>query len=64
MKQLAIDEVHVGKLHRFLTLAYDLDSGAIVLVSKGRGQKALTAFFSRLKRAGVFIQAVATSRPC
>ncbi len=60
LKRLAIDEVHVGKLHRFLTLVYDLDSGAIVSVSKGRGQKALTGFFSRLKRAGVAIQAVAT----
>ena len=60
LKRLAIDEVHVGKLHRFLTLVYDLDSGAIVSVSKGRGQKALTGFFSRLKRAGVTIKAVAT----
>ena len=60
LKRLAIDEVHVGKLHRFLTLVYDLDSGAIVSVSKGRGQKALNRFFSRLKRAGVFIHAVAT----
>jgi transposase len=60
LKQLAIDEVYVGKLHRFLTLVYDLDSGAIVSVSKGRGQKALTGFFSRLKRAGVTIRAVAT----
>lgn len=59
LQRLAIDEVHVGKLHRFLTLVYDLDSGAIVSVSKGRGQKALTAFFSRLKR-GVTIRAVAT----
>lgn len=60
LKRLAIAEVHIGKLHRFLTLVYDLDSGAIVSVSKGRGQKALTAFFSRLKRAGVTIRAVAT----
>jgi hypothetical protein len=60
LKRLAIDEVYVGKLHRFLTLVYDLDSGAIVSVSKGRGQKALTGFFSRLKRAGVTIHAVAT----
>ena len=59
-ERLAIDEVHVGKPHRFLTLVYDLDSGAIVSVSKGRGQKALTAVFSRLKRAGVMIKAVAT----
>ena len=60
LQRLAIDEVHVGKLHRFLTLVYDLDSGAIVSVSKGRGQKALTPFFSRLKRARVTIKAVAT----
>ncbi len=60
LQRLAIDEVHVGKLHRFLTLVYDLDSGAIVSVSKGRGQKALTAFFSRRKRAGVCIRVVAT----
>ena len=60
LKRLAIDEVHVGKLHRFLTLVYELDCGAIVSVSKGRSQKALTAFFSRLKRAGVTIRAVAT----
>lgn len=33
LKRQAIDEVHVGKLHRFLTLVYDLDSGAIVSVS-------------------------------
>ena len=60
LKRLAIDEVLVGKLHRFLTLVYDLDSGAIVSVSKGRGQKALNTFFSRLKRAGVCLHAVAT----
>jgi transposase len=59
LTHLAIDEVYVGKLHRFLTLVYDLDSGAIVSVSKGRGQKGLTGFFSRLKRAGVTIRAVA-----
>ena len=47
LKRLAIDEVSVGKLHRFLTLVYDLDSGAIVSVSKGRGQKALTGSQSR-----------------
>ena len=64
LKRMAIDEVHVGKLHRFLTLVDDLDSGAIVSVSKGRGQKALTAFFSRRKRAGVTIRAVATDMAC
>jgi transposase len=51
LKQPAIDEVPVGKPHRFLTLVYDLDRGAIVSVSNGRGQRALTAFFSRLKHS-------------
>jgi hypothetical protein len=47
LKRLAIDEVSVGQLHRFLTLVDDLDSGAIVSVSKGRGQPALTGFCLR-----------------
>lgn len=59
-QRLAIDAARVGKLHRFLTLVHDLDGGAIVSVSKGRGQKALTGFFSWLKRVGVTINAVAT----
>lgn len=60
LKRLAIDEVYLGKLHKFVTLVLDLDRRAIVSVTKGRGQAALTGFFSRLKRAGASIKAVAT----
>lgn len=60
LKRLAIDEVYLGKLHKFVTVVLDLDRRAIVSVAKGRGAAGLTGFFSRLKRAGVTIQAVAT----
>lgn len=60
LKRLAIDENYLGKLHRYITVVLDLDTRAVVSVAKGRGQAALKGFFSRLKRAGAKIQAVAT----
>ncbi len=60
LKRLAIDEKYLGKKHQFITVVLDLERRAIVSVSKGRGEAALKGFFSRLKRAGVTIKAVAT----
>jgi transposase len=60
LKRLAIDENYLGKAHRFITVVLDLDTRAIVSVVKGRGEAALKGFFSRLKRAGAKIKAVAT----
>lgn len=59
LKRLAIDEVHVGKKQGFLTLVHDLDSRAVLSVSKGRGEKALRGFFGRLDRSGATVEAVA-----
>ena len=70
LQRLAIDENSLGKTHQFLTVVLetvvletvvlDLDTRAIVSVTKGRGQAALKGFFSRLKQAGAKIKAVAT----
>ena len=60
LQRLAIDENYLGKAHKFITVVLDLDTRAIVSVTPGRGQAALNGFFSRLKRAGATIQAVAT----
>ena len=60
LQRLAIDENYLGKSHKYITVVLDLDTRAIVSVTKGRGQKALTGFFSRLKQAGAKIKAVAT----
>ncbi len=60
LKRLAIDENYLGKTHQDITVVLDLDTRAIVSVTKGRGQTALTGLFSRLKQAGAKIKAVAT----
>jgi transposase len=60
LKQIAIDEISVGKGHRYLTIVLDLKSGAVVFVGEGKGGEALEPFWVRLKRQQVRIEAVAT----
>lgn len=60
LKRLAIDEVYLGKKHKFITLVVDLDTRAVVSVAPGRGLAGLQGIFLRLKRAQARIQAVAT----
>lgn len=57
---LAIDEVYLGRLHRFVTIAIDWKSGRILHVAKGRGENALRPFFRRLRLARARIKAVST----
>ncbi len=60
LKQIAIDEISVGKGHRYLTVVLDLKSGAVVFVGEGKGAEALEPFWARLKRQKVRLEAVAT----
>jgi transposase len=60
LRQLAIDEICVGSGHRYLTLVLDLESGAVVHVGRGKGGDALKAFWTRLRRSGAQVEAVAT----
>jgi len=60
LKHLAIDEIYLGRRHKFITLVLDLDSGAIVFVGDGKGAGALEPFWKRLRGAGAKIRAVAT----
>jgi transposase len=59
LKRIAIDEIAVGKGHRYLTVVLDLESGAVVFVGDGKGGDALRPFWRRLRRAGAAIEAVA-----
>jgi transposase len=59
LRRIAIDEIHLVKLHRFITLVLDLESGAVVFVGKGKGVEALKPFWKRLKSSRAKIQAVA-----
>jgi transposase len=60
LKQIAIDEIAVGKGHHYLTVVLDLLSGAVVFVGDGKGVESLEIFWKKLHRAHAKIQAVAT----
>jgi transposase len=59
LRQIAIDEISIGKGHRYLTVVLDLQSGAVVFVGDGKGADALEPFWRRLQRSGGKIEAVA-----
>jgi transposase len=60
LKQIAIDEINIGKGHRYFTIVLDLLSGAVVFVGDGKGADALKPFWRRLHGSGAKIKAVAT----
>ena len=59
VKQIGIDELYIGKKHKFITLVTDLESGRIIWVGMGRGSDALREFWRRFKISGARLQAVA-----
>lgn len=59
LQLIAIDEISIGKHHRYLTVVLDLETGAIVFVGNGRGVDALEPFWRRLRHSRAAIQAVA-----
>jgi transposase len=60
LKQIAIDEIAIGKGHRYLTVVLNLLSGAVVFVGDGKGVDALKPFWPRLRAAHAKVVAVAT----
>jgi len=59
LRQIAIDELSIGKGHRYITVVLDLISGAVVFVGDGKGADALMPFWRRLRRSGAKVNAVA-----
>jgi transposase len=59
VRQIAIDEICVGRGYRFLTLVLDLDSGAILFVGQGKKAESLRPFWRRVRAAKAQIKAVA-----
>ena len=59
LRRIAIDEISIGKGHRYLTVVLDLASGAVVFVGDGKGADALIPFWKRVKRCQAKIKAVA-----
>ncbi len=60
LKQIAIDEIAIGKGHQYVTVVLNLLSGAVVFVGDGKGVEALKPFWRRLKRSRAKVEAVAT----
>ena len=58
--QIAIDELAVGKGHRYVSIVLDLDTGAAIHVAEGKAAASVKPFLRRLKRSGAQIEAVAT----
>jgi len=59
LRRIAIDEIAIGRGHRYLTVVLDLKSGAVVFVGQGKGADALKPFWKRLQRSRARIEAVA-----
>lgn len=59
LRQIAIDEICIGRGHRYLTVVLDLESGVVVFVGEGKGADALLPFWRRLRAAHAKIEAVA-----
>lgn len=57
--RIAIDEISIGKGHRYLTVVLNLKTGAVIFVGEGKGAEALSPFFKRLKRSKAKVKAVA-----
>jgi len=60
LKQLAVDEISIGKGQRYLTVVLDLLSGAVVFIGRGKSAAALEPFWKQLRCAGAKIQAIAS----
>jgi transposase len=59
LRYIAIDEISIGKGHRYLTLVLDLETGRVVFVGDGKAGSALAPFWKRLRPSGAKIEAVA-----
>jgi transposase len=58
IKQIAIDEISIGKGHQYLTIVMDLQTGRILHAEKGKGGDALKPFWQKIKASKAQIQAV------
>jgi transposase len=59
LKQIAIDEISIGRKHNYLTIVLDLKAGAIVFIGDGKGSDSLEPFWKKLHKAKAYIEAVA-----
>ena len=59
LERIAIDEISIGKGHRYLTVVLNLTTGAVIFVGDGKGAEALDPFFRRIRSIKKKVKAVA-----
>ena len=59
VRQIAIDEICIGKGHRYLTIVIDLATCTVLHVGEGKGSEALSCFWKKAKRCRVTFDAIA-----
>lgn len=59
LNRIAIDEISIGKGHRYLTVVLNLTTGAVIFVGDGKGAEALDPFFRRIRSIKKKVKAVA-----
>ena len=59
VRYLAVDEFAIQKGHKYMTIALDLETGAILHAEEGKGAEALVPFLLLLKRVRAPLKAVA-----
>lgn len=59
LQEIAIDEICIGRGHRYLTVVLDLRSGAVVYIGQGKGAAALDPFWRSLRASRARVRAVA-----
>jgi len=57
--RIAIDEISIGKAHKYITLVLDLETGSVVFIGDGKGADSLDPFWKKLKKSKASITAVA-----
>lgn len=50
VRRIAIDEISIGKGHRYVTVVLNLANGMVLYVGDGKGAEALKPFWRRVKR--------------
>ena len=57
--RIAIDEISIGKAHKYIALVLDLETGSVVFIGDGTGADSLDPFRKKLKKSKASIAAVA-----
>ena len=60
IEKIAIDEISIGKGHKYLTVVLNLKTGAVIFVGNGKGSDALKPFWKRVNSIKKRIKSVAT----